>query len=97
MSIQAYCSGNNVTYKVLDKWIRDIYKRVVPAQLTGTPEELKIERPQQTVTRQETNPSNDNVSIKISISTRSGMELSRDGLDYRSLRIFIERLEDLLF
>ena len=96
MSIQAYCSRNNVPYKVLDKWIRDIYKRVVPVHVTGTPEELKIESPQHTVTRQETKPSNENVSIKIIISTSSGMELSRDGLDYRSLRTFIERLEGLL-
>lgn len=84
------------SYKVLDKWIRDIYKRVVPVQVTGTPEELKIESPQHTATRQEANPSNDNVSIKIIISTSSGMELSRDGLDYRSLRTFIEKLEGLL-
>lgn len=90
MSIQAYCSRNNVPYKVLDKWIRDIYKRVVPVQVTGTPEELKIESSQYTATRQETNPSNDNVSIKIIISTSSGMELFRDGLDYRSLGTFIE-------
>ena len=45
MSIQAYCSRNNVPYKVLDKWIRDIYKRVVPVQITGTPKELKNESP----------------------------------------------------
>ena len=43
MSIQAYCSRNNVPYKVLDRWIRDIYKRVVPVQITGAPEELKID------------------------------------------------------
>ena len=86
MLIQAYCSRNNVPYKVLDKWIRDIYKRVVPVQVTGTPEEIKIEK----------KPSIENVSIKVNISTSSGMELSRDGLDYRSLKAFIEKLEDLL-
>ena len=43
MLIQAYCSRNNVPYKVLDRWIRDIYKRVVPVQITWAPEELKIE------------------------------------------------------
>lgn len=96
MSIQAYCSRNNVPYKVLDKWIRDIYKRVVPVQITGTPEELKIEKPQHTATRQETNPSNKNVSIRISISTSSGMELCKDGLDYSGLKMFIEKLEGLL-
>ena len=46
MSIQAYCSRNNVPYKVLDRWIKDIYKRVVPVQITGTPEETKMESPQ---------------------------------------------------
>ena len=96
MSIQAYCSRNNVPYKVLDKWIRDIYKRVVPVQITGAPEELKIENLKHTETEQDTKPSHENVSIKIIISTSSGMELSRDGLDYRSLRTFIERLEGLL-
>lgn len=69
MSIQAYCSRNNVPYKVLDRWVRDIYKRVVPVQITGTPEELKVESPRRTVIRQETNPNNENGSIKIIIST----------------------------
>ena len=96
MSIQAYCSRNNVPYKVLDKWIRDIYKRVVPVQVTGIPEELKIENNQHTETEPEKRAGNEDVSIKIIISTSSGMELSRDGLDYRSFRTFIERLEGLL-
>ena len=95
MSIQAYCSRNNVPYKVLDRWIRDIFKRVVPVQITGAPEELKIENPKHPETEQEKRTSNEDVSIKIIISTSSGMELSRDGLDYQSLRAFIERLEDL--
>ena len=43
ISIQAYCSRNNVPYEVLDKWIRNIYKRVVPVQIAGAPEEFKIE------------------------------------------------------
>ena len=96
MSIQAYCSRNNVPYKVLEKWIRDIYKRVVPVQIAGAPEELKIENPQHTETEHKKKASNEDVSIKIIISTSSGMELFRDGLDYRSLRTFIERLEGLL-
>ena len=47
MSAQAYCSRNNLPDKVLDKWIRDIYKRVVPVQVTGTPKEFKLESTQQ--------------------------------------------------
>lgn len=96
MSIQAYCSRNNVPDRVLDRWIKDIYKKVVPVQVTGIPEELKIENHQHTETEPEKRTGNEDVSIKIIISTSSGMELSRDGLDYGSLRTFIERLEDLL-
>ena len=98
MSIQAYCSRNNVPYKVLDKWIRDIYKRVVPVQVTGTPDQFKIECSKHRDTEQEKqkHSSNDKVSIKVSIITSSGMEVSREGLDYRNLRLFIEKLEGLL-
>ena len=32
MSIYAYCSRNNVPYKILDRWIKGIYKRVVPVR-----------------------------------------------------------------
>ena len=96
MSIQAYYSINNVPYKVLDRWIRDIYKWAVPVQVIGAPEELKIENPRPTETEPEKKTSNEDVSIKIIIITSSGMELSRDGLDYRNLRTFIERLEGLL-
>lgn len=81
---------------MLDRWIRDIYKRIVPIQITGTPEELKIENPQPTETEPKKKTSDEDVSIKIIISTSSGMELSRDGLDDRSLKTFIERLEGLL-
>ena len=41
MSIQAYCSRNNVPDRVLDRWIRDIYKRVFPSR---SPELLRNSR-----------------------------------------------------
>lgn len=96
MSIQAYCSRNNVPYKVLDKWIRDIYKKVVPIEVTGAPEYEErnpLNSQSQTV---EASAINDNVRINVKISTSSGMEVSREGLDYRSLRVFVEKLEGLL-
>ena len=46
MSIQAYCSRNNVPYKILDRWIKGIYKRVVPVEVTGIPEGRTQGRPQ---------------------------------------------------
>lgn len=97
MPVHAYCSRNNVPYKVLDKWIRDIYKRVVPVQVTGSPEELKVEnsKTHEAVTEKQ-EIRDECISIKLNIITSSGLELSRDGLDYRSLRTCIERLEGLL-
>ena len=65
-------------------------------QITGRPEELKIDNPQPTETAPKKKTSNEDVSIKIIISTSPGMGLSRDGLDYRSPKTFIERLEGLL-
>ena len=96
MSIQAYCSRNNVPYKVLDKWIRDIYKKVVPVEVTGASEyedRTPVRSHSQTV---KSSVISDNVSINIKISTSSGMEVSGEGLDYRSLRVFIEKLVGLL-
>lgn len=48
MSIQAYWSRNNVLYKLLDRWIIDIYKSVVPVQVTGFLEDLKVKTINQT-------------------------------------------------
>lgn len=96
MSIQAYCSRNNVPYKVLDKWIRDIYKKVIPVEVTGTPD-YDLQKPVnshlQTV---KSSIISDSISINVKISTSSGMEVSREGLDYRGLKSFIEKLEGLL-
>ena len=95
MSIQAYCSRNNVPYKILDRWIRDIHRRVVPVEVTGIPEGEKDESPQQTEPGQK-NPGREKVSIRVNIITSTGMRVSRGGLDYGSLRMFIEKLEGVL-
>lgn len=50
MSIHVYCSRNNVHDKVLDRWNKDIYKRVVPVKITGVLNELKIDNLQHTET-----------------------------------------------
>ena len=95
MSIQAYCSRNNVPYKILDRWIKGIYKRVVPVEVTGIPEGQEDESPQQTEPGQK-NPGREKVSIRVNIITSTGMRVSREGLDYGSLRMFIEKLEGVL-
>ena len=93
MSIQVYCSRNNVPYKLLDRWIRDVYKRVVLVQMTGFPEDLKVETINQTEVEQDLKTINEKVVINVNIQTSSGIELSRSNLDYRGLKRFIEKLE----
>lgn len=90
MLTQAYCSRNNVPYKLLYRWIRDIYKRVVPEQVTGSPEDLQVGTVNQLDLEQEPKTINDKVVIKVNIQTSSGGELSRSNLDYRGLKIFFE-------
>lgn len=88
MSIQTYYARNNVQYKVLDKWIRVIYKKVVPGEVTDIPayDEQKSFLSQPQTAR--TSVINETVSINVNISTSSGMEVSRDGLFYESLGLF---------
>ena len=72
MTIQAYCSRNNVPYKLLERWIRGIYKRDVPAEVTGIPERPKEESPQQTESGQKT-PCSGKVSIRKFIEKLEGV------------------------
>ena len=41
MSIQAYCSKNNVPYKLMERFSRSIQRKVVPVEITGMPETLE--------------------------------------------------------
>ena len=95
MSIQAYCSRNNVPYKILDRWIRDIHRRVVPVEVTGIPEGEKKEGPQGPEAERK-NPGGEEVDIRVNITTSTGMEVTKGGLDYGGLRKFIEKLEGVL-
>ena len=95
MSIQACCSWNNVPYKILDRWIRDIHKRVVPVEVTGIPEGRKEEGLQGTEAERK-NPGREKVGIRVNIIASTGMRVTRGGLNYGSLRMFIEKLEGVL-
>lgn len=81
---------------VLDKWIRNIYKIVIPVVVTCTPE-----YDEQTPFNTQTQPTklsvqSDDIMINVKIRTSSGMDVFREYLDYISLRVFIEKLEDVL-
>ena len=45
MTLQAYCSRNNVPYKVMENYSRNIQKKIVEVKVVGRP----TEEPQQSV------------------------------------------------
>ena len=101
MSIQAYCSKNDVPYKVMDRWIRDIHSKVVPVEVTGKPEEevpvplIDKEPPPPARPRGRKRAEPEAPSITVSIRLASGVEVSQKGLDYTGLKLLVEKLEVL--
>ena len=99
MTLQAYCSRNNVPYKVMENYSRNIQKKIVEVKVVGRP----TEDPQQSVS---TSPSSiqpqseqsfkrESKRISVAIRFGDGTEVSRKGLDYVGLKLLIEKLEVL--
>ena len=100
MTLQTYCSRNNVLYKVMENYSRNIQKKIVEVKVVGRP----TEDPQQSVS---TSPSSiqqqseqsfkreSKRSISVAIRLGDGTEVSRKGLDYVGLKLLIEKLEVL--
>lgn len=107
MSIPVYCSRNNVPYKVLDEFIRQLSRKVVEVQIDGKPEEDQSERMPSAVVspeprgvrlpqgagRAERKTGAGRISFVIRFG--DGTEVSRRGLDYVGLRMLVEKLEVL--
>ena len=105
MSIQAYCSRHNVPYKVLDGFIRQLSGKVVAVQINGKPEEDQAVRSQTAVVLPEELKVCTETEVCYVKSRRwsyqrchpvwDGTEGSRQGMDYVSLRMLVEKLEGL--
>lgn len=99
MTLQAYCSRNNVPYKVMENYSRNIQKKIVEVKVVGRP----TEEPQQSVpsspssVQPQSEQSFKRESKRISVAIRfgDGTEVSRKGLDYVGLKLLIEKLEVL--
>ena len=99
MTLQAYCSWDNVPYKVMENYSRNIQKKMVEVKVSRPTEE-----PQQSVS---TSPSSvqpqseqsfkrePKRSISVAIRFGDGSEVSRKGLDYVGLKLLTEQLEVL--
>lgn len=99
MSIQSFCSRNNIPHKVLDGFIRQISRKVVEIQVDGVPsEQEEKDRPGGQRSRRQASPSEarrGGGGIRVRIDFGNGMEVTREGLEYVGLRMFIEKVEVL--
>lgn len=99
MTLQAYCSRNNVPYKVMENYSRNIQKKIVEVKVVGRP----TEEPQQSVSSSplsvqpqiEQSFKRESKRISVAIRFGDGTEVSRKGLDYVGLKLLIEKLEVL--
>ena len=100
MTLQTYCSRNNVHYKVMENYSRNIQKKIVEVKVVGRP----TEEPRQSVStspssvQQQSEQSFKRESkrrISVAIRFGDGTEVSRKGLDYVGLKLLIEKLEVL--
>ena len=90
MTLQAYCSRNNVPYKVMENYSRNIQKKIVEVKVVGRPTEEPIQPQSEQSFKRELKR-----SISVAIRFGDGTEVSRKGLDYVGLKLLIEKLEVL--
>ena len=103
MTLQAYCTRNNVPYKVMENYSRNIQKKIVEVRVTGRPLEAGQEqvatsnRNEQIVTsgQESREPRQPDRRISVQICFGDGTEVSRRGLGYLGLKVLIEKLEVL--
>ena len=100
MTLQAYRSRNNVPYKVMENYSRNIQKKIVEVKVVGRP----TEEPQQSVPSSPSSVQQQSEqsfkrelkrSISVAIRFGDGTEICRKGLDYVGLKLLIEKLEVL--
>lgn len=104
MTMRAFCDRNNVPYKVMDNFARNIHKKIVEVEVTGRPAEGESDAPdaasspgrdikaRELPTERHARPAG---RISVSIRFGDGTEVSRRGLDYVGLKVLIEKLEVL--
>lgn len=97
MTLQSYCSRNNVPFTVMDKFVKDIRKKVYEVKVEGRPEEELAASQVQSHSSVSKSSKESVKEKKISVMIRmgDGTEVSRRGLDYIGLKLLIEKLEVL--
>lgn len=91
VSIQAYCSTNNVPYNLFDKWYRDTRHKIVNVQVDGGP----TEKPATTEDGSRETTCNSGLRIKVDICMSNGLHIQQRGMSYADLKRLITNLEVL--
>lgn len=99
MTLQAYCSRNNVPYKVMENYSRNIQKKIVEVKVVGRPTEDSRQSvassPSSVQPQSEQSFKREPKRISVVLRFGDGTEVSRKGLDYVGLKLLIEKLEVL--
>lgn len=87
MTLQAYCSRNNVPYKVKENYSLNIQKKIVEVKVVGSP--TKESQQSVSLSPSSVQPQSEQLfkrelkrSISVAIRFGDGTEVSRKGLDY---------------
>ena len=91
VSIQAYCSANNVPYNLFDKWYRDTRHKIVNVRVDGAPSAEAASASEEQAAVQ---PSVE-VKIKADICMTNGLHIQKRGMSYPELKRLISNLEAL--
>jgi hypothetical protein len=97
ISINSICLQRGVPYNEFDKWFRKTHRSLAPVEVTGMPEvetPAEVNTASQSLTRHPT-ASHPKGGILVTIKTRDGLQVVKDGLDYEGLKLLVERLEGL--
>ena len=104
MTMRAFCDRNNVPYRVMENFVRNIRKKIVEVEVMGRPEETEPATPATSAPTvpdgsvrkiQQGRPARPNGRISVSVRFGDGTEVIRRGLDYAGLKSLIEKLEVL--
>lgn len=103
MSIQQFCSMNNVPYNSFEKYLmtRRNMSNIYPVNITDVPAEPTEEEPAKeqketpTATQAPASEKNKPVRILVNIRMTNGLNMTQGNLSYRELQSLVEKLEVL--
>ena len=96
ISIEQFCSRNQVPYNIFYKWYKDTRNKIVEVKVDGLPSSVQ-EKPKKEERQQEPPKASGTYSVRILVELRmtNGLHISQKNLSYQELKRLIEKLEGL--